>query len=80
MKKILLVIAALLFAAIATAQPPRDQWAHTYGERLNDFFWDVYCTEEGNLACVGKKVTEQQNRGCWSQMNTVLKLLMKCMV
>jgi len=63
MKQTILIMAAMLFATIAIAQPPRDQWVHSYGDRLNDYFWDVYLTEAGNYACGGKKQEEEHNLG-----------------
>jgi len=56
-------MAVMLIATIAIAQPPRDQWAHAYGDSLNESFWDVYLTEAGNYACAGKKVAEPRNIG-----------------
>jgi len=48
MKKSILILMMVLLATIAIAQPPRDLWVHTYGDSLNDYFWDIYLTENGS--------------------------------
>lgn len=66
MKKLISIFIISLFCCTTLFAQPDIDWIHIYGwEDRWDNLWDVYLTEEGNLACCGSSKGHNNNQDGW---------------